>query len=395
MFADRYLQKNKKEPLVTATPKNNTEMVVVIPCFREPEILKTLESLNACQLPEQHVEVIIVINHAENAPDEFKRYNHKTKAKTENWILGNQKEGIRFFVVGPVELQKKWAGAGLARKTGMDEAVRRLNLLNKAHAIIISLDADTVVEASYFKEIENHFHRNLKQVGATISVRHQTDGLSPKHREGIELYEKYQHYYMHAIRFTGYPYSMFTVGSAFAVTAEAYVKRGGMNRRQAGEDFYFLQNLAQLGPIGEITATQVLPSARLSDRVPFGTGPIMEKWMNGEVDLAKTYNFSAFADVKKFFDRKEKLFQISKVQYLEMISELPSVVHAFLLHDNFWPALEDLNKNCSTPETFATRFFHKFNAFKILKFLNYAHEHYYEKADLIDQMTFLKNVDNG
>ena len=52
------------------------------------------------------------------------------------------------------------------------------------------------------------------------------------------------------MKFAGYPWAMYTVGSAFAVTAEAYVKRGGMNRRQAGEDFYFLQNLAHIGTVG-------------------------------------------------------------------------------------------------------------------------------------------------
>ncbi len=33
------------------------------------------------------------------------------------------------------------------------------------------------------------------------------------------------------------------VGSALAVKALQYVKAGGMNRKQAGEDFYFVQKL--------------------------------------------------------------------------------------------------------------------------------------------------------
>ncbi|MFW6310113.1 MAG: glycosyltransferase [Prolixibacteraceae bacterium] len=392
MFADRYLQKNKKDPLISKLPADNTGIIVVIPCFREPEILKTLDSLRNCRLSRKHIEVLVIINHAENASEEIKKYNQKTKAETENWISKNQNQGMGFYAIGPVELQKKWAGAGLARKTGMDEAVRRFNLLEKPRGIIVSLDADTVVEPNYLVEIENHFRENQKHVGTTISVRHQTDGLSTKHREGVELYEKYQYYYKESMRFTCYPHAMFTVGSAFAVTAEAYVKRGGMNRRQAGEDFYFLQGLAQLGAIGEIATTTVHPSARLSDRVPFGTGPILQKWMKGEEDLTKTYNLNAFADVKAFFERKENFYLISKEQYFELIAELPASVKAFLLRDNFWKELEDLNKNCSTPETFASRFFQKFNAFKILKFLNFAHEKFYEKEDLKDQLKLLKNI---
>ena len=394
MFANQYLQKNKKEQLILDYPAKNTGMIVIIPCFREPELLKTLQSLHTCRLPRQHAEIIIIVNQASNAPEDIKKYNYKTKAETENWIAENQMEGVKFYVVGPVELQKKWAGAGLARKSGMDEAVRRFNLLGKPQGIIVSLDADTLVEPNYLTEIETHFRGHSKQVGATISVRHQIDGLSPKHLKGIELYEKYQYYYKEAMQFTGYPYAMFTVGSAFAVTAEAYVRRGGMNRRQAGEDFYFLQGLAQLGPIGEITTTTVHPSARLSDRVPFGTGPVLKKWMNGEEDLRKTYNFKAFEDLKIFFDRKQNFFLVSKEKYLAMISKLPAAVKAFLLQDNFWNELEDLNINCSNEETFTSRFFQKFNAFKILKYLNFAHAKFYEKEDLAEQLKLLRSMHN-
>jgi len=40
----------------------------------------------------------------------------------------------------------------------------------------------------------------------------------------------------------------------------------------------------------------------LSDRVPFGTGNAMKKWLSGEEDLTKAYNFNAFIDLKMFFD---------------------------------------------------------------------------------------------
>jgi hypothetical protein len=272
----------------------------------------------------------------------------------------------------------------------MDEAVRRLNNSGKKNGLIVSLDADTLVEKNYFEVLYHYFGNNPKHVGATIAVAHQTNGLEPDHLAGIQLYEKYMWYYREAMRFTGYPFPMFTVGSAFAVTAEAYVKRGGMNRRQAGEDFYFLQNLAQFGKVGEITETTVHPSARLSDRVPFGTGPIMKRWMEGKEDLEKTYNFQAFKDLKHFFDQKEKLFQISRAVYLKLLQKLPEPVSAFLQGDNFWNELEDLNQNCSSLKTFQIRFFQKFNAFKILKFLNYGHEKYYRKEDLKKQVNLLE-----
>ena len=390
MFADKYLQKQNKETLIDITPHNNVGIIVVIPCFRETEIIQTLESVNSCDLPTQKVEIVVLVNHSETASEEIKEFNLKTKIELENWISTIDNTELQFFIVGPIELQKKWAGAGLARKSGMDEAVRRFNLLKNPTGIIVSLDADTLVAKNYLVEIENHFNQNPKDVGATISFEHQKNGLNKKQLEGIQLYEKYLDYYKNALDFTGYPYSMFTIGSAFAVTADAYVKRGGMNRRQAGEDFYFLQNLVQQGKVGEISTTKVFPSARLSDRVPFGTGPILQKWMNGEEDLTETYNLLAFFDLKELFDTKERFYKIDETEFNKIIADLPETVWQFLNEDNFWKELNDLNKNCSTLKTFENRFYQKFNAFKILKYLNFVHEHFYEKANLIDQIEKLK-----
>lgn len=391
MFADKYLQKQNRETLILDSPDSEIGISIVIPCFREPDILQTLNSLQRCKLPRQQVEVIILINHSEHAHETIKTFNCKTKAELDSWGLKNQNKGIKYIAVGPIELRKKWAGAGLARKRGMDEAISRFNRLNKPKGILVSLDADTLVDENYLIEIERYFIENPKNVGATISFQHQKEGLLLKQLEGIQLYEMYLEYYKQALDFSGYPYSMFTIGSAFVVTAEAYVKRGGMNRRQAGEDFYFLQNLVQLGKVGEITTTKVYPSARLSDRVPFGTGPVLQKWMNGEEDLTLTYNYRAFADLKKIFEIKEHFFKVDESEFKGIISGLPESIHQFVLNDNFWKEIEDLNKNCSRLASFQNRFFQKFNAFKILKYLNFAHDNFYEKSDLQSQIKKLND----
>jgi glycosyltransferase involved in cell wall biosynthesis len=392
MFANTYLLKNKRVPLIQTEPNLLCNIRIVIPCYNEPELLQSLESLKECSLPNTVVEVIILINHAEDAPLEIKNFNMATKAEADCWIQENNSNKLIFFAIGPVELRKKWAGVGLARKTGLDEAVLRFNHFNNTSGIVVSLDSDSLVEPNYLIEIEKHFKQNPKHVGATINVEHQKAGLSERQKHGIELYEKYLHYYKDALHFTGYPQAMITIGSAFAVTAEAYVKRGGMNRRQAGEDFYFLQNLAQLGTVGEINTTRVYPSARLSNRVPFGTGAAIQKWMAGTEDLTKTYNFKAFADLKTLFDTKERLFQSGETGFTAVITDLPESVRQFVLLDNFKIEIEDLNKNCSTLKSFRSRFFHKFNAFKVLKFMNFAHEKYYKKADLEMQCLLLKQM---
>lgn len=392
MFADKYLKKNNNQPLITKLPDPNTRVIVVIPCLFEPDIASTLNSLKKCTFAGFKAEVIVLINHSETADSATRLRNKQTRVEIDDWIVENDNFDISFFAVGPVELRKKWAGVGLARKKGMDEAVRRFNMLRKKNGIIVSLDADTIVSTNYFEEIDGHFKNNPKHIGATISFQHRKDNLPKKQKEGIGLYELYLSYYKRALAYAGYPYALFSVGSAFAVTASAYVKRGGMNRRQAGEDFYFLQNLVHMGPVGEIQSTKVYPSARLSNRVPFGTGPVLKKWMEGKEDLTKTYNLDAFIDLKKLFDIKNNFYKIGKSDLIAIMGKLPKPVSDFIEEDNFIDELNELNKNCSGQKIFETRFFQIFNAFKILKYLNSTHEKYYLKADIKKQCRRLNDI---
>jgi len=66
-----------------------------------------------------------------------------------------------------------------------------------------------------------------------------------------------------------------------ACCASAYVKIGGMNSRSAGEDFYFLQQLARTVGVEQLAGTVVHPSPRSSHRVPFGTGRSVARMLSG------------------------------------------------------------------------------------------------------------------
>ncbi len=389
MFADDYLNKNLFKPALKYPVEPDTGIIVVIPCYIEPDIIKTLDSLSKARSPGCGVEVIVAINHSEAAPETEKSFNCQTFKEISEWATNHPDLCFRTFPSGPFDLPKKWAGAGLARKKGMDEAVYRFNRIQKPEGIIVSLDSDTLVESNYFEEIEKHYLEHPEHAGATISFHHQTEGLTGKHLDGIVYYEKYLDYYKRALDYSGYPHSMFTIGSAFTVTALAYVKRGGMSRRKAGEDFYFLQNLAQMGTVGEISSTSVHPSARPSMRVPFGTGASITRWLEGTEDLTMTYDFRAFSDLKRFFDRKESQFMMNETDFLQLTERLPRGICEFLREDRFWTEIDDLNRNCSTSLIFSERFFQKFNAFKILKYLNFVHENFYRYVPLYQQYELL------
>ncbi len=68
-----------------------------------------------------------------------------------------------------------------------------------------------------------------------------------------------------------------------------------MNRRTAGEDFYYLQALAQAGRIETVPGTTVRPSARGSWRVPFGTGAAINRYRAGDPRRDRLYHPKSYA----------------------------------------------------------------------------------------------------
>ena len=87
MFAKQYLQRNSSKALIETPPDKDLGFVVVIPCFREPDILRTLESLKICYCPSRKLEVIVLINHSEVAKPEIQEFNQRTGLEFQNPVL--------------------------------------------------------------------------------------------------------------------------------------------------------------------------------------------------------------------------------------------------------------------------------------------------------------------
>lgn len=369
--------------LIKEKPNKNLEIIVVIPCFNEPDLIKTLNSLWSSQRTEKKTEIIIVINSSEKSSLEIIEKNQQTYDETKVWISQHKDDNLSFYLINEENLPKKFAGVGLARKIGMDEAVRRFVELEK-DGIIVGFDADSLCEKNYLTEIEKTFRQNPKTNAASIYFEHPLEGeeFSSEVYKRILQYDLYLRYYIHALRYAGLPYAYHTIGSSFAVKASVYAKQGGMNRRKAGEDFYFLQKIIPLGNYKEINSTKVIPSPRPSDRVPFGTGAAVEKLLADENPDYLTYNPDAFVVLKEIFDKRIEFFQIDKQLINQKIKELKSISAKFLIENNFEQDLIKINTNSPNVKIFDKRFFDWFNAFRALKFLNFLHEKEFEKISI-------------
>ena len=279
------------------TPEN-LALCIVIPCCNEPNALQTLQSIKQCILPNIGIEVIIIINDSETAEENVKQLNAETYRELVDFAKKNNTSKLQFLVHYEKNIPKKHAGVGYARKLGMDEAVRRLNHPN---GIICCLDADCTVLDNYLIEIFKHFHSPEKDT-ATVYFEHPVSGNEYPQDiyRAIYHYELHLRYYKNALQYTGFPFAVYTVGSSMAVKAGAYCKQGGMNKRKAGEDFYFLQKMCKLSKPIEINTCTVYPSPRTSTRVPFGTGKAIAEIISNDNSNYYTYAFESFFVVKLF-----------------------------------------------------------------------------------------------
>jgi hypothetical protein len=356
---------------------------IVIPCYHEPEIMQTLQSLRACRRPACGVEVLVVVNSYSLSPAAVKAFNRQTYRELSLFAETHSETGWRWTPLLVEALPGHQTGAGLPRQTGMDRAAAQFEAEGRRQGVIVSLDADCRVAENYLTEIDLAFrHHGLRS--ATLAFHHPVEHLPVDDpiRKATVAYESYLRYYRAALEYTGYPYPYYTIGSAFAVTAETYRRAGGMGKQQAGEDFYFLQKVFPLGRTRLIDSTCVYPAARLSDRVPFGTGPAVARMVSEGQFRKRSYRVEAFEELKQLFEQIDACFKQTAPVVEAGLQQLPLHTRKFLEAEGFVGKILEISRHTSTPASFRKRFFDYFSAFRILKYLNAVHPHPYEPAEV-------------
>jgi hypothetical protein len=381
----RYITKHANyTPFILVRPNKKLQNVVVIPAIGEPELIKTVESLWKCKRSNWPVEVVIVINSSENSSSEILDINEKNIQILDNWGKKYNSDDFKVFVINIPNIPISNAGAGYARKSGMDEAIVRFIKADKSNGIITSLDADAFVSENYLIEIEKLFNWDKDCTACSIYFEHPIEGndFDSKVYHTIIDYELHLRYYKQMLKYVGFPYYHHTVGSSFAVSSKAYCNQGGMNKKQAGEDFYFLHKIMLLGHYYELNSTCVFPSSRPSDRVPFGTGATIRQFAIEDKKNLLTYHFEVFEPLKKLFADKELFFKINQDHIEKQISTYHKILLEFLIVNNFKSAIVEINSNTSNLNSFYKRFFVWFDAFRLIKYLNFAHTEYFKKQSV-------------
>jgi glycosyltransferase involved in cell wall biosynthesis len=360
---------------ITSPPHHDLKIVVVIPCYNESDLLGTLSSLKECQAAGSAVEVIVVINSGDDGPQDVLKRNRCTYEEALAWSAEASEPRLQFHILNFPALPARHAGVGLARKIGMDEAVRRLDKAGNLDAgVIVGLDADCTCATNYLVAIERHFVASPATPGCSLYFEHPLDGSERREvYEAAATYELHLRYYIEALRYAQFPHAFHTVGSCMAIRAQVYMEQGGMNKRQAGEDFYFLHKIIQLGGFSELSATTVYPSPRASDRVPFGTGKAVAEHLSGKAPV--TYALDAFVDMREFL----------RAVFTSEPNQIPESASALMEQQRFPNVLDEIRKNTSTPAAFQKRFFRWFDGFKAMKLVHHLCERSYGRRPVYQE----------
>lgn len=365
------------EPVTEVLPPH----AAVIPLYDENDsIYDVLRSIKtALERSPEPVAVVLVVNEPLNAPAESIQNNRQLleslRANDGNFDGGLAVGKELFFIdLTDKDLPDKHRTVGNARKSGFDSFIARSDgKVTDKKRLLFSLDADTLVSSNYFEKVFAWFAEHPNSGGAVFPFEHRTEGFASEQKIAVLRYEYYLWDYALKLRNCASQYGYWCIGSAFFCNAADYAACGGMRRNAAGEDFYFLQALNKVAPLGIVPDCRVYPAGRISHRVPFGTGPAVARQLAGEEQ--KLYNAGIFAVLKEFFAavKQSDLTCLSQ----DITGLAPVELQEFFNTMDFAAVWAKIVKNSPRSVEALRKNLHNFcDGFFILKFAHFLEEKY-------------------
>jgi hypothetical protein len=386
----------------------NINLAVVIPAISEYENIKNLLTSLSENDPEYFSKsiVVFVINNSEDSSEAIKSDNLKSlellrgiiKKKsfdkfTEKILRSNLRIGLVDASSELKTLPVADAGVGLARKIGMDLAIKCFDYSSNDKKILLCLDADCTVSPNYISEVYRQFN-NKNFSAATLNFEHSISGFDDG-VEAIICYEIFLRYYVLGLKYANSPFAFHTIGSSMACDLESYIKIGGMNKKKAAEDFYFLEKLAKVVPISMIDNVKVYPSARGSWRVPFGTGQRVNRFLQKIQNEHLLYSHESFEILKKWLEVFLDESALSEIEYLDQAKKINLSLYKFLIQQHFDKDWQRIIQNSSTLEQITKQKNLWFDGFRTLKLIHYLRDNEFELEPMfsaVDNLLSLLNI---
>ena len=143
--------------------------------------------------------------------------------------------------------------------------------------------------------------------------------------------------------------------------------------------------IISLGRFTNLTTTKVIPSPRISDRVPFGTGKAIGDWIESEADSYATYDIRIWHILKSFVNVIPELQQ-KDLNELDFYSDSENQAFINFLNENeFNSGLAEIRKNSTDITSYLKRFFVWFNAFRVLKAVHHMRDNQYSNQPILNE----------
>tara|TARA_Y100001970_G_scaffold291554_1_gene429123 strand:- start:1624 stop:2784 length:1161 start_codon:yes stop_codon:yes gene_type:complete len=365
---NKYLNKKSVHKLweSNSIPKKKIfDFIISIPCYDEYDYLfETLESINKQDSNLlKNTLVSLVINNSNKENQKIIDNNKKTFQK-----LLEYQSNYEFLIIDAFSknnsIDEKDAGVGMARKISIDMTLQ----YSKSDSIICFIDADTKLSKKYLNTIYSSYIENQWEA-ATVDFKHLRD--EPETVDYINNYEKFLKSTSINLKNSGSPYSYVPLGSTMICTKNAYIAVGGMNKRKAAEDFYFLQELQKTMGIFYIDDILVHPSSRYLNRSYLGTSTRLKQSLKGELNIDTLYySKQSFNILSKWIASALNSNKTSYANILERCNKIDSKLSKVLISLNLEKAWDGIT-NAPTKEHFEKQFHRWFDAFKTLKLLKY------------------------
>lgn len=353
--------------------------VLVIPAFNEDE--KFVENLLGLKKNlDKPTLIIVVINGPHDAEvsqvhanlsliDRLKTLGEcpSTAGETTLVVEGN----FHLLIAGPFTLERS-QGVGLARKIGADFAAHLVYEAMVECPIIFCTDADAILPSDYFSRGEKAI--GLGDAAAVFPFIHECP-TDERQAQAIAMYEQRLNRYVAGLKSAASPYAFHTMGSTMALSARHYAKVRGFPKISAGEDFYVLNKLRKLGPVISLSGEPIKLSARVSDRVLFGTGPALAKILQNTdpKDAPIFYDPKVFEYLRVFLSHAEARIQAG---FCDVSADLDA-----FSQDAFYSLDKgQLERSLALRTSIKDRIkaFHEyFDAFKTLKFIHHLRDSHF------------------
>jgi len=411
----QYLQKYAEPEAETAAQiqwPQNYRYTLLIPAYRESARLidRLIKIADDCQ----NLLIILVVNRPDTNTDktcnqaliqrvhQLKKYESSTIATLTLYSLNPNSDLLcvdRDQCGAPIPIKQ---GVGLARKIAADIAATLMTKKIVSSHWIHSTDADTLIPKHYFSNLDDIDPRHY--AAAVHPYKHISDDNKPISL-AMKLYELRLHYYVEGLRYAKSPYAHHTLGSCLSASLIHYCQVRGYPKRSGAEDFYLLNKLRKTGGIFQHQRHQLHIISRLSDRVPFGTGPAVIDLSSSIFPLQEKifYHPKCFEALKTALDCSLRFFGnvIPKTPAeleAELLktnndTELCQLLSAGLFKCNWARALQHCQQQGKNQASFERHFLIWFDGFRTLKLIHYLRDEAYSNIDAIELLESIKRYE--